>query len=91
MSVPSDLMILTDIFQQNLITSDKLHVAWDEYKHGGLFGWVAEKAKFYLTKPYLVTFKELKKKVGLEADTTTYQTFWKNVKQLLLDMGSTAA
>jgi len=27
MSVPSDLMILTDIFQQNLITIDKLHVA----------------------------------------------------------------
>jgi hypothetical protein len=38
MSVPFDLMILRDIFQQNLITSDKLHVAWDESKHGGLFG-----------------------------------------------------
>jgi hypothetical protein len=73
MSVPFDLMILTDIFQQNLITSDKLHVAWDESKHGGLFVWVAEKAKFYLTKPYLVTFKELKKKVVLEA-TTQQQT-----------------
>ncbi|MFL6378909.1 MAG: hypothetical protein ACJ72R_15810 [Nitrososphaeraceae archaeon] len=29
MSVPFDLMILRDIFQQNLITSDKLHIAWD--------------------------------------------------------------
>jgi hypothetical protein len=33
MSVPFDLMIFTDIFQQDLITSDKLHVAWDESKH----------------------------------------------------------
>jgi hypothetical protein len=38
MSVQLDLMILRDIFQQNLITSDKLHVAWDDSKHGGLFG-----------------------------------------------------
>ncbi|MFL6339403.1 MAG: hypothetical protein ACJ718_09940 [Nitrososphaeraceae archaeon] len=30
MSVPFDLMILRDIFQQNLITSDKLHVVWDD-------------------------------------------------------------
>ena len=35
MSAPFDLMILRDVFQQNLITSVKLHVAWDDSKHGG--------------------------------------------------------
>lgn len=38
MSAPFEIMIFKDTFSNNVVSSAKLHVAWDDSKHAGVFG-----------------------------------------------------